>query len=91
MRFDGKVGLAGREVQRVQQALLLRRDAGLAPGMARPVVTGVALVQRIAREPEPVRQWYAQADAQAQLLNARAAAARFALRLAEQIEQAEPA
>ena len=54
-------------------------------------VTGVALVQRMAREPEPVRQWYAQADAQAQLLNARAAAARFALRLAEQIEQAEPA
>lgn len=53
-------------------------------------LNGATLAQQLCAEPQSVRRWYAKADTQAALLNAQASAARYALRLAQHIQQAEP-
>lgn len=73
--------------------VLARREGGAmylrwrSPG---GFLNGPTLAQLLAGEPGGVRRWYAEADAQAALLNAQISAARYALRLAQRIEHAEP-
>jgi hypothetical protein len=91
--MDELAALTERSQFKPAVLVLARREGGAmylrwrSPG---GFVNGSGLAQRLSSEPQTVRRWYAEADAQAALLNAQLSAARYALRLAQRIEHAEP-